>query len=232
MWKLCISLKRCRTIMHYLYSLFESFREKIITVLYSDVILPRRIHPGSRNLERNRKTFSSSGNLSVCCDGWIWRSYFERASRQSGHDPVLHLRHGGHVDVAAARRVDDVHDLGFPVCGGLSERAGEISAWCQTNQISLHEKMRWKTWARHRAHDPKCCRMRVTQDRSSFRSDRLRWQTETRRESLSSVQLEQLTVEWTIKTAAGSSYRSVGISKWGPGSSRGEKQRKNVQINK
>lgn len=51
-------VERCRTNMCYLYSLFESFREKIITVLYSDVILPRRIHPSSRNLKRNRKTFS------------------------------------------------------------------------------------------------------------------------------------------------------------------------------
>lgn len=51
-------VEHCRTNMCYLYSLFESFREKIITVLYSDVILPRRIHPSSRNLKRNRKTFS------------------------------------------------------------------------------------------------------------------------------------------------------------------------------
>lgn len=54
---------------------------------------------------------------------WMCFSYSERASGQSGHEPVLHLHHTGHVHVAAARRVNDVHDLGFPVRRRLRERA-------------------------------------------------------------------------------------------------------------
>lgn len=51
----CAQHQHYQIITRYLYSLFERFREKIITVLYSNVILPGWIHPSSRNLKRNRK---------------------------------------------------------------------------------------------------------------------------------------------------------------------------------
>ncbi len=66
-------------------------------------------------------------------------SYSERARGQSGHEPVFNLHHAGHVHIAAARRVNDVHDLGSPVCRSLQERD---TAQDSDKSYQIHSGMR------------------------------------------------------------------------------------------
>lgn len=63
----------------------------------------------------------------------------EHASRKSDHFSVFWLDHCGHVDIATACRIDDVHNLRLPLCGDLNK-----TDYSKNNQSCSHVMFYWK----------------------------------------------------------------------------------------